>query len=84
MNADHAREPSSSSTGGHGVAGDNADFIMMDDLAQDMVDGGGKVDGEPAVLEPKDAEPFEELINYLDNNDLLFGSLRWLKNFKEI
>ena len=54
---------------------------MMDDLAQDMVDGGGKVDGEPAVLEPKDAEPFEELINYLDNDHVLFRSLRWLEIF---
>jgi hypothetical protein len=81
VNADHAREPSSSSTGGHDIVGDNADFIMMDDLVQDMVDGGGKVDGEPAVLEPKDVEPFEELINCLNNEHVMFGSLRWLDNF---
>jgi hypothetical protein len=46
-----------------------------------MVDGGGKVDGEPAVLEPKDVEPFEELINCLNNEHVMFGSLRWLDNF---
>ena len=61
---------------------------MMDDFVQDMADGGGDSDnedlGEPALVDRENAKLFEELINYLDNNDLLFGSLRWLKNFKEI
>ena len=65
VNADHAREPSSSSTGRHGVAGNNADFITMDDLVQDMAEGGaGDEDGDSAtVMEPEDVELFEEIMN---------------------
>ncbi|CAD6255281.1 unnamed protein product [Miscanthus lutarioriparius] len=82
VNADHGGEPSSSLGGEHDVASDNAYFITMNDLVQDLADGsGGDEDGEPA---PKDAELFEELINRLDNDDVLFGSPRWLDNFKEM
>ena len=48
---------------------------MMDDFVQDMVNGGGNNDndedlGEPALVDPKDEELFEQLINHLDNNNL--------------
>jgi hypothetical protein len=35
-------------------------------------------------LDPEDVEHFEELVNHLDNDDLLFGSPRWIENFKEM
>ena len=66
VNADHGREPSSSSAaGGHGVVGGNAAFITMDDLVQDMAEGGaGDEDGDSAtVMEPEDVELFEEIMN---------------------
>jgi hypothetical protein len=55
---DGGQQPSSSTVAasGHGIAaGDNAnrDYIMMNDLLQDMADndgGGGDGDGEPAAL----------------------------------
>ena len=33
---------------------------------------------------PKEAELFESIANRLDHVDVLFGSPRWLENFKEI
>jgi len=74
VNVDHGGGPSSSLFG-HDVASENADFIMMDDFVQDMVNGGGNNDndedlGEPALVDPKDEELFEQLINHLDNNNL--------------
>ena len=74
VNVDHGGGPSSSSVG-HDVASENADFIMMDDFVKDMVNGGGDNDndedlGEPALVDPKD-ELFEQLINHLDNNNNL-------------
>ena len=57
---------SSSSVSGHGVPGENVDFITMDDFVQDMADDGGDDDGdlgEAALEDPEDAEFFEELIN---------------------
>jgi hypothetical protein len=90
---DGGQQPSSSSAaaGGHDTAaGDNAnhDYITMDDLLQDMADdssGGGDGDGEQAaMMEPEDAKLFEEIANHLNHDDVLFGSPRWLENFKEI
>ena len=77
VNADHVgRQPSSSSA----VSDDNArDYIMMDDLFQDMDvddDGGGDGDEEAIVRNPEDAELLEEIANCLDENDILFGSPR--------
>jgi hypothetical protein len=62
----------------------------MKDLLQDMADSGGGGDGdgdgdgeEAAVRVPEDMELFEEIANRLDD-DVLFGSPRWLKNFREM
>ena len=85
VNVDHGGP--SSSLVMHGVTGVNVDFITMDDFVQDMADGGGDSDNEDldelALVGPEDAELFVQLINRLDNDDLLFGSPRWLENFKE-
>ena len=42
---------------------------------------GGELAG---VMEAEDVELFEELANRLDNGYALFGSSRWLENFREI
>ena len=92
---DRGQQPTSSSSavGGHSNATSyNADhdYITLDNLLQDMIDddGGGCSngdDGEPAaVMEPEDAKLFEELANHLDHDDILFGSPRWLENFREM
>jgi len=50
-------------------------------------DGGGSGDGDgeqDAMREPEDVELFEEIANYLDHDDVLFGSPRWLENFREM
>ena len=94
-NAEHVggQQPSAAAVvGGHGTAtGNNVDrdYIMMDDLLQDMADDeggrGGDGDGESAdVMELEDAEPFEGLANSLDHNNILFRSPRWLENFREM
>ena len=45
-------------------------------------DGDG---GEPtSVMEAEDVDLFEELTNHLDHDDVLFGSPRWLANFREM
>jgi hypothetical protein len=63
----------------------NRDYITMDDLLQDMADNDGGGDGEPAdVLQPKDAELFEDLVNRLDHDDVLFGNPKRLENFREM
>jgi hypothetical protein len=36
------------------------------------------------MREPKDVELFEEISNYLDHDDILFGSPRWLESFREM
>jgi hypothetical protein len=83
-------QPSTVAASGHGTApGDNADrdYITIDDLLQDMADNDGSNGdgGEPAgVMEPGDAELFEELANRLDHDDILFGRPRWLENFREM
>jgi len=59
----------------------------MDDLIQDMADnGGGDGDGDElaGVMEPEDVELFEGLANHMDHDDILFGSPRWLENFREM
>ena len=43
--------------------------------------GGGESAG---VMEAEDVELFEELTNHLDHDDVLFGSPRWLANFREM
>ena len=50
-------------------------------------DGGGGNDdgdgGEP-VRDPETADLFESIANRLDHDDVLFGSPRWLENFREM
>jgi hypothetical protein len=33
--------------------------------------------------DPRDVELFEQIANRLDHDDVLFGSPRWLENFRE-
>jgi hypothetical protein len=73
VDANHGGEQCSSSSSGHSVAGNNADFITMDDLVQGMANGEGDEDGEPpTMLVLEDAELYEELTKHLGNNDVLF------------
>jgi len=47
-------------------------------------DGGGVGDDKQGdFLGPEDAEIFENLANSMDQDDILFGNLKWLENFKE-
>ena len=58
----------------------------MEDLFQDMAaddDGGGDADEEAIVRDPEGAELLEKIANRLDENDILFGSPRWLENFRD-
>ena len=36
------------------------------------------------MRDPKEAELSESIANRLDHDDVLFGSLRWLENFREM
>jgi hypothetical protein len=47
-------------------------------------DGGGDGDEEAVVRDPDGVELMEELANHLDLDDILFGSPRWLENFREM
>jgi uncharacterized sporulation protein YeaH/YhbH (DUF444 family) len=85
--ANAEQQTSSTIVGGHGNgSGDNADrdYITKDDLIQDH-GGDGDGAGEAAsVMETDDVELFEELVNCLNHNDVLFGSPRRLENFREM
>jgi hypothetical protein len=64
---------------------DHHDYITMDDLFRD--DPGDKGDNEDVgatLLELEDVELFKNITNYLDEDDVLFGNPRWLKNFREM
>ena len=59
----------------------------MEDLFQDIAaddDGGGDTDEEAIMRVPEGAELLEEIANRLDEDDILFGSPRWLENFREM
>ena len=47
-------------------------------------DGSGDSDEWGDLLGSRDAEIFENLANHMDQDDVLFGNPRWLKNFKEM
>ena len=48
-------------------------------------DGGGVGDDKQGdFLGPEDAEIFENLANSMDQDDILFGNLKWLENSKEM
>jgi hypothetical protein len=88
VNVDHVGQPGSSSAA-TAAADDNVDcdYITVEDLLQDMAEddsGGGDGDGEEATMgDPRDVELFEQIANRLDHDDVLFGSPRWLENFRE-
>jgi hypothetical protein len=87
VNAEHVgRQPASSLVV---AANDNnaRDYITMEDVFQDMAandDGGGDGDEDAVVRDSEGAELMEEIANRLDEDDILFGSLRWLENFTEM
>ena len=59
----------------------------MEDLFQDMAaddDGGGDVDEEAIMRDLEGVELLEEIANRLDEDDILFGSPRWMENFREM
>jgi len=47
-------------------------------------DGGGDGDEDAIVRDPESAELLEQIANRLDKDDILFGSPRWLENFREM
>jgi hypothetical protein len=49
----------------------------------DGADGGG--DGQEfTVKEPNDVQLVEDLVNHIDEDDVVFGSSKWLENFREM
>ena len=89
INADHVGwQPDSSSAGAAATGDDNfRDYITMEDLFQDMAaddDGGGDGDEDAIVMDPEGVELLEEIANRLNEDDILFGSPRWLENFKDM
>ena len=62
----------------------NHDYVNIDELLEDIADndGDGDCDEHSDFLGPEDAEIFENLANQMDQDDVLFGNLKWLKNFK--
>ena len=88
MAAVNAKQQTSSAVGGgHGNAAtsDNADhdYITMDDLLQDTADDDDG-DGGELVRDPETVNLFESIANRLDHDDILFGSPRWMENFREM
>jgi hypothetical protein len=82
---DGGQQPSASTaaTGGDSA---NRDYIIIHDLFEAMEDNdGGGGDGEQIdVLGPEDAELFQNIANRMDQDDVLFGNLKWLENCKEM
>jgi hypothetical protein len=62
------------------------DYITVEDILQEMpdsADGGG--DGQEFTMkEPEDVQLVEDLVNHIDEDDVVFGSPKWLENFREI
>jgi hypothetical protein len=80
-------QQSSSSTAA--ASGDSAkrDYININDLLENIAaDNDDGEDGEhgDVVLGPEDVEIFENVANHMDQDDVLFGNPKWLKNFKEM
>ena len=46
--------------------------------------GGGGNGEQGEILGPEGAEIFENLANRMDQNDILFGNLKWLEISKEM
>jgi len=59
------------------------DYITVEDILGEMADG--VVDGEAAtVQEPEDIEVIEGLVSHIDKDDVVYGSPKWLENFREM
>ena len=59
----------------------------MEDLFQGVAaddDGGGDADEESIVRVPEGAELLELIANRLNEDDILFGSPRWMENFRDM
>jgi hypothetical protein len=59
----------------------------MEDLFQDMAtddDNGGDANEEAIVRYPEGTELLEKIANRLDEDDIMFGSPRWLENFRDM
>jgi hypothetical protein len=75
---------------GTAIAGDNNDvdhhdYIIVEDLFGD--DAGDKGDDEDVgatLVEPKDAELFENIAIRHDEDDVLFGNSMWLENSRDM
>jgi hypothetical protein len=81
---DGGQQPSSSSAAAGGNSS-NHDYISINDFLHDMANNDGGRDGEQDdVLEPDDVELFQNLANHMKQDDVLFGNLKWLENFKEM
>ena len=80
------RAPISSQATAGPACGDNdsaRDYIMVEDILRDIADG--VVDGEVAtVQEPNDIEVIEGLVSHIDEDDVVYGSPKWLENFREM
>jgi hypothetical protein len=61
-------------------------YITVEELLENMADGadGGDAGQEATLREPTDVQLFEDLINHIDEDDVMFGSPKWLENFKEM
>jgi hypothetical protein len=62
----------------------DGDYITVEDLIEDMQDGeeGCAVDDPVDMLDPEGVELFQNLANCRDEDDVLYGSPRWLENFR--
>jgi hypothetical protein len=77
-------QQSSSSTAA--ASGDSAkrDYININDLLENIAADNDDGEHGDVVLGPEDAEIFENVANRMDQDDVLFGNPKWLKNFKEM
>jgi len=80
------RAPISSQTTAWPACGNNdsaRDYVTVEDILRDMADD--VADGEVAtVQEPKDIEVIEGLVSHIDEDDIVYGSPKWLENFREM
>jgi hypothetical protein len=62
------------------------DYITVEELLKNMADGadGGDAGQEATLREPTDVQLFEDLVNHIDKDDVMFGSPKWLENFREM
>ena len=83
---ERGQQPSSSSAPRASGDTGNRDYVKINEFLQDMAENGGDgdCDEQSDFLGPEHAEIFENLANRMDQNNVLFGNPKWLKNFKEM